>query len=45
MGGEQNRFSLGGFDEKMIHEMAETAFPFARSVLAPLAAPTFSTAC
>jgi hypothetical protein len=30
MGGEQNRFSLGGFDEKLIHEMAEIAFQFAR---------------
>jgi hypothetical protein len=45
MSGEQNRFSISGFDEKLIHEIAEMALPFACSVLATLSVPTFSTAC
>jgi len=45
MDGEQNRFSLCGFDEKLIHEMAVIAFPIARSMPATPAVPTFSTAC
>jgi hypothetical protein len=45
MFGEQNRFSLGGLDEKLIQETPEIAFPFARLVLTALAIPTFSTAC
>jgi len=43
--GEQNRFPLGGVDEKLIQEVPEIAFPFARLVLTALAVPTFSTAC
>jgi hypothetical protein len=41
----ENRFSLGGLDEKLIQELPSIAFPFARLVLTARAVPTFSTAC